>query len=661
MPSTTDSEQHEDVHWDGSPLTKQAWYDDLPRQVRRHRTLWECGFVSHRGVIYTSSPPHSYHLSINNIETCTFAKPCPLRAFRLEDPSEATQPLSDAKAKQYVDEPTQLDEGDKNFFEDLIANIDNKQRRKDYRNSTKGSGLALLVQLTGEIDKMNDDLSAWAVEHRAKLVLSGLTAPNIIAFDQFREAYENFTNQMGSRAEPDSVTSKVYITAARDLGDLTATKLDLRLEVVKPTTLVQTVELITDIITKIETSGARPGTGHTRSAPGTPGRQPTGDPQRDRFYDADGKRIYIRGADDECTICAAKGKVGHHLIKHCVDFKPRERGDTKSRERGSSRAAGDKETPRKGGAKAAAGGDDDASAYDQETEGVNISGADVALSELFSSAGSQSVTVETQDTKTQGTGERATGAARALSVRTRPPPQDSDDDDITETERPAPLAVTPTSAPAPLSPFAPHTPSFLPLPEARRRVDTLTPESPMADFRSVTTDTGSGVSTRTGGTDRRNRHHILGEMRAEIGLPPLPVPVGLPVEAPAPTRLGDDLEQVQLEVALRMTAPASQAPPPAPVLAPPAPMHAAGQPVALPGLLGRAFLLETSVTSITMQRRADGAGGLQHAYTITHDGSPVAAVCPSTGPFSSRSHRRGRCSSAAPTATRSGPVPACSC
>ena len=209
MPSTTDSEQHEDVHWDGSPLTKQAWYDDLPRQVRRHRTLWERGFVSHRGVIYTSSPPHSYHLSINNIETCTFAKPCPLRAFRLEDPSEATQPLSDAKAKQYVDEPTQLDEGDKNFFEDLIANIDNKQRRKDYRNSTKGSGLALLVQLTGEIDKMNDDLSAWAVEHRAKLVLSGLTAPNVIAFDQFREAYENFTNQMGSRAEPDSVTSKV--------------------------------------------------------------------------------------------------------------------------------------------------------------------------------------------------------------------------------------------------------------------------------------------------------------------------------------------------------------------------------------------------------------------------------------------------------------------
>ena len=627
MPSHTESESHEvDVHWDGSPLTKQAWYDDLPRQVRKHRPLWERGFVSQRGVIYTSSPTHSYHISINNIETCTFAKPCPLRSFRLEDPSEATKTLSESKAKQYVDEPTQLDEGDKNFFEDLIANIDNKQRRKDYRASTKGSGIAMLMQLTAEIDKMNDDLSAWAVEHRAKLVLRGLTAPTVVAFDQFREAYENYTNQMGSRAEPESVTAKVYITAARDLGDLTATKLDLRLEVVKPTTLAATVELITDIITKIETTGARPGTGHTRAAPS---RQPTGDPQRDRFYDADGKRIYIRGADDECTICAAKGKVGHHLIKNCADFKPRE----KPRERGGGRAAGEKETPRKakGGAKAAGGGDvyEDASAYDTKTEGVDISGADIALSELFSS-GTQSVTLETRGAETQGTGGHATGSARAAAGRERPPPQESDDEELPdeEPERPAVASVPP-------APLSPRTPSFLPLPAARRRVSALTPESPMADFRSVTADTGSDVSMRTGGVDHRNRYRILEEMRAEIGLPPMPVPTGLPVATP---RLGDDLEQTQVELALEASAPARAAPPPAPAPAPPvppappAPTPVGGRPVALPGMPGRTFTLEAAVTSVTMQRRADGAGGLQHAYTITHDGQTVTAVCPSAGP-----------------------------
>ena len=99
----------------------------------------------------------------------------------------------------------------------------------------------------------------------------------------------------------------------------------------------------------------------------------------------------------------------------------------------SGRAAGEKgkETTRKGGAKAAGGGEDDedASVYDAQTEGVDISGADIALSEFFSSPGAQSVTLETPGAETQSTGERATGSARALPAagRERPPPQDSDE------------------------------------------------------------------------------------------------------------------------------------------------------------------------------------------------------------------------------------------
>ena len=27
------------IDWDGSPLTKQAWYDELPDRQRKHRTL----------------------------------------------------------------------------------------------------------------------------------------------------------------------------------------------------------------------------------------------------------------------------------------------------------------------------------------------------------------------------------------------------------------------------------------------------------------------------------------------------------------------------------------------------------------------------------------------------------------------------------------------
>jgi hypothetical protein len=63
MPSNSEStESTIAVHWEGLPLTKQAWYDDLPRQVHKHRPLWERGFVSNRGTIYTYSPQHSYSL-----------------------------------------------------------------------------------------------------------------------------------------------------------------------------------------------------------------------------------------------------------------------------------------------------------------------------------------------------------------------------------------------------------------------------------------------------------------------------------------------------------------------------------------------------------------------------------------------------------------------
>ena len=634
MPSHTEQSTEQDANWDGSPLTKQAWYNDLPRRVRAHRSLWERGFTTLRGVIYTSTEVHSYHLSINNIETCTFEKPCPLRAFRLEDPTEATHPLSEAKKKQYVDEPTRLDESDKNFFEDIIETIDNKQKQKDYRSLCKGSGIALLIKLAEEIAKMNDDMSAWAVEHRAKLVLRGITAPTVIAFDRFREAYEDYTSQMGSRAEPDSVTAKVYITAVKDLGDLTATKVDLRLATDKPNgDLAKTVELLAEIVTQIETSGARPGTngtGHGRAAAGQGPRTGT-DPQRDRFYDAEGKRIYVRGADDPCSHCEAKGKVGHHLRKDCAD-------NARAPDRGGSRAAGNKgdkdkdkdagkrETPRKGSTRAASGGDDDDVTYDHGTEGVDISGADVSLSEMFDPDGG-AFTIKLA--AAPAAPSAATGAARALSSRERPrpPPQsESDDDDDDE----PPPAVAP---PAPATPLALATaPGYLSVPEARRRVDALTPDSPMAAFRSAQSDTGSDVSMRTGGSDHRDRRAILAEMRAEIGLRPLPVPMGIalapmaiaPAPAPAPARLGDDLEQVQLDVALEAS---SVAPPP-----PPATDGTAPQPVALPGLPGRSFSKEAAVKTITMQRHADGAGGLQHVYTIGYDDVTLTARCAAIGP-----------------------------
>ena len=136
---------------------------------------------------------------------------------------------------------------------------------------------------------------------------------------------------------------------------------------------------------------------------------------------------------------------------------------------------------------------------------------------------------------------------------------------------------------------------------------------------------------RTGGTDHRDRRRILEEMRAEIGLRPLAVPMGLALApaAAAPTRLGDDLEHVQLAVALEASGP-SLAPAPAPVAPTPVPVDE--RRTTLPGLPGRTFTMEGAVTTIAMQRVADGNGGLQHVYTVTHDGVALTARCPARGP-----------------------------
>ena len=54
-----------------------------------------------------------------------------------------------------------------------------------------------------------------------------IDSPTIIAVNSFRDAYETFTRQMGERGEEDIVTAKIYMDAARLLGDSIQTKLDL--------------------------------------------------------------------------------------------------------------------------------------------------------------------------------------------------------------------------------------------------------------------------------------------------------------------------------------------------------------------------------------------------------------------------------------------------
>ena len=59
MPASTDNSVDKEptwTDWDGSPLTKHAWYSDLPQRVRKYRTLWERGYV-HSSKVTTSLIP----------------------------------------------------------------------------------------------------------------------------------------------------------------------------------------------------------------------------------------------------------------------------------------------------------------------------------------------------------------------------------------------------------------------------------------------------------------------------------------------------------------------------------------------------------------------------------------------------------------------------
>ena len=198
----------------------------------------------------------------------------------------------------------------------------------------------MLVLLNKENTDAGADLPAWAATARAQLVQAGIDNPSTIAFDRYRENYEMYTAQMGDRNEGDAVTAKVYIAAARRLGDLLQAKIDLRLDVDKPAgDLSKTVDLISKVLAKHETSSTKPPTGHARNL--TSGA-PRGDPEKSVFHDANGRRIYVKGADEKCTTCNGKHNGGHHLRVHCPDRPKREESGAPSgppRRTGASKVA----------------------------------------------------------------------------------------------------------------------------------------------------------------------------------------------------------------------------------------------------------------------------------------------------------------------------------
>ena len=601
--------------WDGSPLTKQKWYDELPDRFRKYRTLWERGVMVHKGVTITSSPAHSYHITVNNIKEGTFKEPNALNTLAKKDATVADDAVADAKKARFSDAPEQLEDDDRDLFDDIANSISCHQTRKDYKESTAASGIALLTLLASENDEANDDLASWAAARRLELVAKGIEAPTVIAFNRYREDYNEYTAQMGDRGGSDLVTAKALLDAARDLGDTIQMKVDLKVELKKPTTLAATVEVIKKVLGKYETTHTGKGRGHARSA--TPGR--SSDAEKSRFHDSNGKRVFVSGVDEDCTVCNGRFGNGKHLRIHCPEY-PKDKDGHKAKQ------TPDKPSTKRKGQARVAGGDTDGSddeSYYEGTDGVDLaSTSDVALSELFAGG---SRTVETK--------RGAAKAAKAGRSGTPVPPQpdelsasssdeSSEDEEKTPAPAPAPRRLSIASpVPATRTPIA-----FVPHSEARRRVEALSPQSPMKEITAVKADTGIDVSLACGGANTagpgvsRSRFHIVSEMRHSVGLPPLPVPMGHVVDGAAP-------------------APAALAPAPAPVVSDATlgtplstPVEASAPVVAATVIPHLPPDLVLALEFVSLQRQADGAGGLVHAYTFRDGYTDVRATCPASGP-----------------------------
>ncbi|KAL3902655.1 MAG: hypothetical protein SGPRY_011978 [Prymnesium sp.] len=187
----------------------------------------------------------SDNLFNNNVTNCTFRDPCAFGTFA--PLSSAPQPvIPNDQASRYIVAPESVRAIDRAMADDTISI---QQRRDDYRRTTGGSGIGLLIKLSAEARHIVPKLGT-ATELAAQ-VSRGLTSATVIGFDNFRSKYTpGSTTNFPSDDEPATPCSRRYIAlcaAVRHLGPMVSTRVDLKIAVT-PTalnTLDKTVGLLT--------------------------------------------------------------------------------------------------------------------------------------------------------------------------------------------------------------------------------------------------------------------------------------------------------------------------------------------------------------------------------------------------------------------------------
>ena len=621
--------------WNGDPLTRHPWAKYLERRVYKHdarfRSHVQQGhhMAGHRTI--TQSVEHSQNMYHHNVRRSSWADPACLGNWQYAGSAPTADVIPAEEMGNYTASRHDCESIDRALIDFILSTVTCETEREDLEEECGGDARTLILNIQNY--RPPEEVCTWALKRRNQIISSGIEVAQVKGFNDFRMWYCLY-NEQCSVPDPDAVSSSVYITALRNLGEFLSGKLDYELLRSQaghgcgsptPTMVIKAIkQVLTRHGANVSTGTAlQMGSGHDPRR--TPPAGGAGAPATPRIWKAD--------SDELCELCKSNpfdngNGPRRHLRKHCREFKPKPPGERKGK-KGSGKAAG--------GTADSDSDDDDCSDCDDDDEdaahafyasdgAVAVHGAgesseavEVKVNEML--LGGQSGTVTLSESLSRvgsakvATSANETAAAAAAVAPLAPPPPP------TALAPPPPIRApaTPSLAAAvAAAPSAPATPSYQ---EIRAAVAALSPDSPIKLVRDPEAAVKLGVKTNVGGTSHRRTRDIVDDMRSRVGLGPCDPPLGLPVKpADAPPSVGLPVLPAADAAAAAQLAPSL--PPDALKRAPPPPPP----PPPLPPALRWTASVGVEVTS-AVRREADGMGRLLHIFSIVNPNTLESVEC----------------------------------
>ena len=397
-------------NWDGNALNRYPWVKYLAKRAFKHnpkfRTHVEYGYhmSGHRTI--TQSLEHSTNLWDRNVTRASWDDPACMGHCAYQSGTPSTHTLSEEEAKNYSSSLHDCETIDQELIDYILSTVSDESERDDLEIAGKGDARTLILHIVSH--KPPEEVGTWAVTQRQKIISAGITVPSTQGFNTFRTWYFLYNEQCAS-PDPEPVTIAVFTAAVRNLGEHISGKLDY--ELLRTSAGVNASKTILAIKTVLTRVNATVSTGQALLAGHDPRRDapatvPVATPPRE----------YVKGKDEMCTLCkdnpvnVGNAGPGHHLRKHCPNFKPFV--PKKKGKKGSGKAAG-----------AAADDDDDDDETDTDDEEADahafyasdgsaiVDGAGIEMTANELLLGGQSGTITLSDSLSRVGSAKAVGSA----------------------------------------------------------------------------------------------------------------------------------------------------------------------------------------------------------------------------------------------------------